>query len=109
MSQHEKGFKADAGKPRVGLMMRGFPRALLAVAEVTTFGANKYTPDGWVTVENGAERYDDAQGRHLLEGYITPVDNESQLKHLALKAWNALAVLELALREAEKGGVTCSK
>jgi hypothetical protein len=94
--------KHDHGKPRVGLMMRGFPRAMLAVAEVTTFGAEKYEPDGWQHVDGGIERYNDALDRHLLARHISRVDSESQLPHLAHAAWNALAVLELELRRLER-------
>lgn len=42
---HKPGAKLDAGKERVGLMLSGFARALLRVAAVTTYGANKYTPN----------------------------------------------------------------
>lgn len=97
----DPGAKLDAGKPRVGLMMQGFARALLAVSEVATFGAVKYSPGGWQYVPNGQERYDDAKGRHLLQGYIEDIDPETDLQHLAQEAWNALAKLELKLREEE--------
>ena len=83
-------------------MTRGFSRALMAVAGVTTFGAEKYAPDGWQHVPNGAERYADALERHLLLGSTERLDPESGLHHKAHAAWNALAVLELALREEEK-------
>lgn len=83
-------------------MFSNFPRALLKVAEVTTFGAKKYTPSGWVSVPDAGARYDDAKGRHLLLGYIEPADAESQIQHLAHEAWNALACLELLLRAKEK-------
>ena len=96
---NEPGAKLDQGKIRVGLMMQGFPRALHAVSEVTTFGAQKYTPGGWVTVPNGIERYTDAMFRHLLD--MDAVDEDSGLSHLAHAAWNVLAILELKLREHE--------
>jgi hypothetical protein len=101
-NQHESGAKLDAGKIRVGLFFKDFPRALLEVAKVVTYGANKYTPSGWVDVPNGDERYEDALGRHLLEGNITKYDEESELLHLAHRAWNALSTLELYLREQEE-------
>lgn len=41
------GAKADAGKVRPALVLGGFPRAMLAVAEVATYGAEKYTEGGW--------------------------------------------------------------
>ena len=100
-SAGDPGAKLDAGKPRVGLMLQGFPRALLEVAKVPTFGSIKYTPGGWQYVPNGQDRYDDAKGRHLLQGYIEDIDPETDLKHMAQEAWNALAKLELKLREEE--------
>lgn len=103
VSQHAPGAKLDAGKVRVGLMFRGFARALLKVAEVTTYGANKYTPNGWLSVPNGLDRYDDAKGRHLLKGYIQDCDPETDIEEAAHEAWNALAKLELALRAKEGG------
>lgn len=100
--QHEPGAKLDSGKVRVGLMFKGFPRALMAVAEVVTFGADKYTPLGFLEVENGEERYDDAKGRHILEGQLSDYDEDSGLLHIAHEAWNSLAKLEFYLREKEK-------
>ena len=102
LDPHKPGAKLDAGKPRVGLMFKGFARALLRVAEVTTFGANKYTPNGWESVEGGQERYLDAEARHFLQGFIEPRDPQTNIEHLAHEAWNALARLELALREKDK-------
>lgn len=98
IDQHAPGAKLDMGKVRVGLMFKGFPRALLSVAQVVTYGADKYTPLGWLQVPDAFDRYDDAKGRHLLEGYITEKDPESELLHLQHEAWNALAKLELYLR-----------
>lgn len=98
IDQHAPGAKCDMGKVRVGLMFKGFARALLSVAEVVTYGAKKYTPMGWVQVPDAFDRYDDAKGRHMLEGYITDKDEESDLLHLQHEAWNALAKLELYLR-----------
>jgi hypothetical protein len=98
---HAPGAKLDAGKARVGLMFKGFARALLRVAEVTTYGAMKYTPGGWQFVPDGIDRYDDAKARHILKGYIEPHDADTLIEHQAHEAWNALAKLELMLREKE--------
>tara|TARA_R110000803_G_scaffold56795_1_gene114208 strand:+ start:1682 stop:2092 length:411 start_codon:yes stop_codon:yes gene_type:complete len=99
---HAPGAKLDAGKPRVGLMLSGFARALLAVSEITTHGALKYSENGWMEVPDAPKRYDDAKGRHMLQGYIEERDPDTGLDHLAQEAWNALALLELKLRE--RGG-----
>lgn len=100
---NEPGAKLDAGKTRAGLAIGGFARALLAVSDVGTFGAEKYTPHGWVSVPNGIERYTDAMYRHLLaEGAGEARDGDSGLSHAAHAAWNALARLELMLREGQE-------
>lgn len=59
-SQHEPGSKMDAGKNRLGLVFNGFSHALQAVGAVGTFGANKYTEEGWKAVPGAKERYTDA-------------------------------------------------
>lgn len=97
---HAPGAKLDAGKNRLGLVLGGFARALQEVGKVGTFGANKYTADGWRSVPNGQARYTDAMFRHLLkESEGEANDPDSELKHAAHAAWNALARLELALIE----------
>ena len=102
----EAGIKHDHGKPRVGLVVHGFARALLEVSAVATFGAEKYSANGWVSVPNGLERYTDAMYRHLLaEAAGQQCDAESGLAHAAHAAWCALARLELMLREG--GALQC--
>jgi hypothetical protein len=100
----EPGAKLDAGKIRVSLIFSHMPRALKAVAAVATFGALKYSPGGWLEAPNAIERYTDAMDRHRLEAFISgAVDMDSGLLHAAHEAWNALARLELMLRdEADK-------
>lgn len=103
----EPGAKLDKGKIRAGLMVDGFRNALMEVSKVSTYGAEKYSPRGWQSVENGIERYNDAMMRHLFadeEG-----DRESELLHLAHAAWNMLAMLELSLRENEDLKLFCNK
>jgi hypothetical protein len=97
---HAPGAKLDAGKNRLGLVLGGFTRALQEVGKVGTFGAAKYTDNGWVSVPNGQTRYTDAMFRHLLkEAEGEANDPDSKLKHAAHVAWNALARLELTLIE----------
>ena len=96
---NELGAKLDAGKNRLGLVLGGFALALEKVGEVGTFGADKYTPNGWVSVPNGIDRYTDAMYRHLLkEAQGELIDPQSELFHAAHTAWNALARLDLMLR-----------
>lgn len=97
---HAPGAKLDAGKTEFGLIMQGMPRALRQVARVATYGANKYTRDGWLSVPDGPRRYTDAMYRHLnAEACGELHDPDTQLEHAAHAAWNALARLELLLRE----------
>ena len=107
----EPGSKLDFGKSPV---YRGaiayFPRALMAVANVSAYGANKYSWMGWASVPDGINRYKDALGRHIAKQEIEgPFDLEirndpkypGEVLHAAQVAWNALAVLELLLKEQE--------
>lgn len=98
---HELGAKLDAGKVCVYQGAIGyFPRAIEQIAAVSTFGARKYAWKGWETVPDGVNRYSDALGRHLLQEACGDVyDRDSGLLHAAHGAWNALARLELLLRE----------
>lgn len=99
---HELGAKLDAGKDRLGLVFSGFSRALQAVGGVGTYGAEKYTDNGWMSVPNAEERYLDALYRHLLaESTKGRRDADSHMLHAAHAAWNALARLELIIRRAE--------
>lgn len=96
IDQHAPGSKLDAGKTDVGLLWESFPNALMGVAMVATFGANKYTRNGWKDVPQGKQRYAAAEGRHKLErfkGFVN--DDESGLPHQFHEVWNALAQLEL--------------
>jgi hypothetical protein len=100
----EPGSKLDGGKSEVweGLLDY-FPRACLAVAAVSSYGAKKYSWKGWESVPNGVRRYANAGARHILSEAIEgPYDQESGLLHKQHKAWNAFAELELYLRELEQ-------
>jgi len=100
IEQHAPGAKLDAGKNRLGLVLGGFSNALKAVGEVGTFGANKYTDNGWMHVKDGIPRYTDAAFRHQLEELSGEViDPETGFLHAAHFAWNSLARLELMIRE----------
>lgn len=97
---HEAGAKFDEGKNRLGLVFEGFSRALQAVGDVGTYGANKYTANGWIDVPDGVNRYTDAMYRHLMkEASGEQRDGDTEFLHAAHAAWNALARLDLMLRE----------
>ena len=96
-------IKYDGGKAPI---FRGaisyFPRAIESVAAVSLFGATKYAWKGWENVDDGYNRYSDAMVRHLAyEGKGEVLDPDSGLLHASHAAWNALARLELLIRERE--------
>ena len=100
LDQHDPGAKLADGKNRLSLVMFGFANALQEVGMVGTFGANKYTDNGWLSVTNGQQRYTDAMLRHLFrEASGETIDRDSGMLHMAQTAWNALARLELYLRD----------
>lgn len=101
----EPGSKLDAGKiPVARGVLQYFPLALKAVAEISQIGANKYSWRGWEQVPDGINRYTDALGRHLLDEGLNfdVVDSDTGKPHIYQTAWNALARLELYLREQRK-------
>lgn len=102
LSQHTPGAKVDAGKIRMHLITGGMARAITDVAKVGTFGAAKYSDNGWIQVPDGFRRYEDAQQRHAAKRHMgETIDADSGLLHLAHEAWNAMAKLDLYIREQE--------
>ena len=101
-TEHPGAKKYDGGKAPIGRgLLERFPRALRQVALVSEYGARKYgTYDGWEKLPDAFQRYNDGHGRHDNARYIEGEydDGDSGLPHLAQRAWNALATLELALR-----------
>ena len=98
----QEGKKYDTGKNRMGLVLKGFSRALWEIGKVGTFGCSKYGEGNWQYLENAKERYFDALFRHLflyMRGEET--DKESGLKHLSHALWNLTSILELVMREEE--------
>lgn len=105
LDQHAPGAKLDQGKNRLGLVLLAFSRALQEVGEVGTYGANKYSDNGWKFVTDGEARYTDAMLRHLFAETHELLDKETDLLHAAQVAWNALARLELKLMELEEAKI----
>jgi hypothetical protein len=104
IGQHQPGAKLDGGKPRPHFVLGGFSNALEAVTVVGTYGAVKYTDNGWREVPSGIERYSEAMMRHWLqESQGIDFDDQTGFLHAAHLAWNALARLELMLGERAKG------
>ena len=97
------GQKHDAGKIRMDLLPF---EALEAVAEVLTFGAKKYTDDGWQRVENAGARYRAATLRHFCADQKGEKrDPESGLLHAAHLATNALFILWFEIQKEKQGVV----
>lgn len=84
--ERDQAVKRDAGKLRMELIP---PEVLEALAEVLTFGAEKYGDNTWQTVD--PERYVGAGGRHGTAWRKDPnsVDEESGLSHLKHLLCNA--------------------
>lgn len=107
-SQHVPGAKLDNGKLKPWLFYTGFPRAIKEVVKVTTKGAEKYTPYGWIDVPDGVNRYMEAYARHELElaaGHVYdtgPGGLGQDIYHKAQMIWNLLASFELELRQREQ-------
>jgi hypothetical protein len=100
-------LKYDQGKIRMALVTAQFRPALVEVAKVLTFGAQKYPhPESgdrsWRKISNGVSRYLDAFERHMNEVYAeaeglqyTPMDSESGLRHIDHAITNLLFIRTL--------------
>lgn len=102
-----EGKKYSEDKPKVGMLLSQMSRALAAVSMVATHGNKKYTEDefwdeNFAKVPNAFEQYSDAMGRHILLESCEETDSDSKIPHEVHVAWNALARLEIKLRENEK-------
>jgi len=83
-------------------VLGAFSNALVEVGKVGTYGAQKYTDNGWLDVPEGKARYTDALLRHIFaEASGEECDSDTGLSHLAHACWNMLAVLELHMRSKE--------
>lgn len=107
LSASQQGAKLDKGKVDV---LRGaiqyFPKALEAVAHVSELGARKYSWMGWKSVPDGIRRYGAALARHLVYAHddrdTGPGGLGPDVLHAAQVAWNALARLELIIKEQDE-------
>lgn len=87
-----QAIKADGGKLRMDLIP---PEALEALAEVLTYGAEKYDDNQWQNVE--PERYEAALLRHYAAYKRDPHgrDKESGIKHIRHLLCNAMFLMYL--------------
>ena len=86
-----------------GFMSR-FPRAMMEVARVSEYGTKKHEVAlddmSYMDIPDAYAVYTEAVGRHLVkEGLEGPVNHEdADMLHAAQLAWDALARLEIYLR-----------
>ena len=86
--------KADNDKIRIDLVDPAF---IEDVCKVLAFGAKKYSPNNWQTLDDHENRYYAAAMRHLLawrKGHKK--DKESGLSHLTHAATNIMFLLWFA-------------
>lgn len=103
-----KATKEKYSKPNPyrGVLYR-FPRAILAVAEISEHGTMKHEVPlddvSYRDLPDGAMLYREAGCRHMLKEAIEgPIDPDFNKLHAAHEAWDALARLEIILIEKEK-------
>jgi hypothetical protein len=97
----QTGAKFDGGKTRYSLLLGGMPLALEGVAQVLTFGAQKYADHSWQHVPNGIDRYFSAFMRHVMEIMKhgpDARDEETGLLHIDHTNTNGLFLAELLRR-----------
>jgi hypothetical protein len=90
------------GKIRMELVFEGMPNALQALGKCMTWAieAKGYEELDFLTVPNGPQKYRGAMYRHDQKEILgEEFDDESGLIHATHTAWNAMARLELLLRE----------
>ena len=88
------GVKDDRGKLRMDLLP---VRSLVQVAQVYTYGAEKYAPNNWRKGMAWSRIYA-AILRHLFRFWGgEDLDSESGLPHLAHAAFGVLTLLDLSL------------
>jgi hypothetical protein len=85
--------KDDATKPEFEIVSQ-FAAEIGRVNEVLKYGASKYGMENWKNCDD-LNRYRNAATRHLLQSFISPIDNDSGHHHLASVIANSLFILAL--------------
>lgn len=100
------GVKNDNGKlPYYTVLFKQFPLALKEVIKCSLAGHNKYFDtdkdfQNFSKVVNADIRYKEAMLRHMTEtGIVGDMIPYGEMTHEAAVVWNALADLEISLRE----------
>lgn len=95
-----EGVKYDGEKPKMHLLP---PKAIIEVAKVLTFGANKYDEENWKKLEDLQSRYTSGALRHIfahMDG--EDLDSESNVSHVAHAICCLLFKLEIELEQKSK-------
>lgn len=90
------------GKVRVELFLAGMPNAVMEIGKVMTWAleGKGYKEGDFLHVPDAATKYRGAMYRHDLKELMgQETDDESGLLHAVHTAWNAMARLEVILRE----------
>ena len=93
------GIKYDSEKPKMNLLP---PKAIVEVAKVLTFGAEKYGAENWKELEDLQNRYLAGALRHIfahMDG--EQLDPETGLSHMAHALCCLLFKLEIELQDGE--------
>ena len=94
-----EGIKYDSTKPKMNLLP---PKAILEVAKVLTFGAEKYDAENWRKLDDLQNRYTAGALRHIfahMDG--EQLDPETGLSHMAHALCCLLFKLEKELEDGE--------
>ena len=93
------GIKYDSEKPKMNLLP---PKAIVEVAKVLTFGAEKYDAENWRKLDDLQNRYTAGALRHIfahMDG--EKLDPETGLSHMAHALCCLLFKLEIELENAK--------
>jgi len=93
------GIKYDSAKPKMNLLP---PKAIVEVAKVLTFGAQKYDAENWRKLDDLQNRYTAGALRHIfahMDG--EKLDPETGLSHMAHALCCLLFKLEIELEDGE--------
>jgi len=93
------GIKYDSEKPKMNLLP---PKAIVEVAKVLTFGAQKYDAENWRKLDDLQNRYTAGALRHIfahMDG--EKLDPETGLSHIAHALCCLLFKLEIELEDGE--------
>lgn len=94
MGEENRGDRHNAGKLRYDLIS---PLALRNIAEVYTHGCQKYDARNWEKGLPFMEVFASLQRHAWAWAAGENLDTESGLPHMAHVAWNAMAILHLAV------------